>query len=295
MIVVRLQGGLGNQMFQYAFGKALEKLGDETVLFEATSFADDCLRDLALRVWRVDLPLLVEDELVRMPRRYGGQGYLSLLSCRAPLNKISERPLGFHPRYLRPRKYSLMAGYWQDERFFAAAADEVRAHFRPADSVTKETADVVRRIESTNAVAVHVRRTDYIGHPTLQVCDEQHQSRCLDQLLSEVTGVTAFVFSDDLKWCRQHLRPACPTHYVGHTTGATAHEDLWMMSRCRHHVIPNSSFSWWSAYLKEDPSGQTFAPATWYTDPTYLGHNVAPARWRKVPGRVEAIPLARAA
>lgn len=284
MIVVRLHGGLGNQMFQYAYGRALMGLGSGPVVYEATSYAEDRLRDFGLNVWSVDLPLLPAEKERALASRYGGLGRKGWLHGVRPLRKVAERPFGFDPRFLQVRDNTHLIGYWQDERFFESVGEEIRNHFKPAQPVTEKTARVVDQVVATNSVAVHVRRTDYLKHAEMQVCDAGYHRRCVEMLLAKHSGLEAYVFSDDLAWCRANLELPCPTHYVDHTTAATAHEDLWMMSRCRHQVIPNSSFSWWAAWLKLDPSGETFAPSPWFNNPERAGEGVACKNWRIVPG-----------
>lgn len=292
MIVVRLQGGLGNQMFQYAYGLSLQRRAAGDVVFDASSFASDRQRDLSLDAWSLDVPLLGAGEALRLPRRFGGRGWRLLLSGKRPLRKVSERPLGFHPRHLAPRDNSLLCGYWQDERFFAGVEEELRRLFRPTQRLADESRAIIERMESTNSVAVHVRRSDYLKDPTMRSCDAGYQARCVRRIAQSEMGVTAFVFSDDLAWCRENLRLPCPAHFVGHTAPERAYEDLWMMSRCRHHVIPNSTFGWWSAWLGEPNGGVAYAPRPWFTAAALRHVRVAPARWLSEPGEsAEAEPV----
>lgn len=278
MIVLRIHGGLGNQMFQYAYGRELVHRGYD-VVYDTSSYASDSLRDYELDVWRVEAPPAQQEALDLLPRRFGGKGWRVRFKGKRPLKKVSERPIGFHPRFLAPRDHAYLTGYWQGERFFASVADEIREAFRPAGEVCQETQDVVRRIEQTDAVAVHVRRTDYLTLSFTQVCGIDYYQRCVEELLSRHTGLEVFVFSDDLAWCEENLGFACPTHYVGHNSGPSAYEDLWLMSRCRRHVIPNSSFSWWGAWLKEDQAGEVYAPRPWFNDPKWNSSDVVPGRW----------------
>lgn len=278
MIAIRLQGGLGNQMFQYAYGRELVSRG-YGVVYEDSSFATDSLRDYELDVWRVDAPKLSAADRVLLPRRFEGQGWANWLQGKRPLRKLSERPLGFHQRFLTPPTHAYLTGYWQSERFFPRVRDELVDAFRPAKSVSEESRHVAALVETTNAVAIHVRRTDFLTLSAHQGCGVAYYERCVSDLLNHFAELEVFVFSDDLAWCEANLRFRCPTRFVGHNSGPTAYEDLWLMSRCRHHVIPNSTFSWWSAWLKTDPSGVTYAPAPWFNDPAAPGGDVTPDRW----------------
>ncbi|MEN0111130.1 MAG: alpha-1,2-fucosyltransferase [Planctomycetota bacterium] len=279
-------------MFQYAFGRALAARNDADVLFDDASYETDPLREYALDAWRVDPPRLPAADRDRRPRRHGGRGMANWMRGRVPLRLVKEKRFGYHPRFLRPGRATYLAGYWQSERFFASVADEVREAFQPRTPPSAATIEALRRIEAVESVAIHVRRTDYLTVPLLQSCDLGYYHRCLGELLSEKRGVEAFVFSDDLAWCREHLRLSCPMHFVGHTTASTAWEDLWMMSRCRHRVIPNSSFSWWSAWLCPQAEAITFAPKPWFNDPKCPGDDVAPARWRLRAGASRAAAAA---
>lgn len=163
--VVRLQGGLGNQMFQYAFGRALMRRTRHDVLFDDSSYDTDALRAYELGVWRVSVPKLPRSQRDRLPRRYGGHGAFAWSRLRRPLRPVTEKPMGFRPEFLDPRPATYLSGYWQSEAFFADAADEVRAAFRPTRPLSSATARVHERLDATNAVAIHVRRTDYLRLP----------------------------------------------------------------------------------------------------------------------------------
>lgn len=282
MIAIRLQGGLGNQMFQYAYGRELVHRGYE-VVYEDASFATDSLRDFELDVWRLQAPRLSSADRVLLPHRFDGQGWKNWLRGRRPLRKVSERPLGFHPRFFSPPSHAYLTGYWQSERFFPHVRDELVEAFRPTKALTAESQAVARQIEATNSIAIHVRRTDYLTLEFAQVCGLDYYERCVSELLSRHEGLEVFVFSDDLSWCEENLRWNCPMHFVGHNRGATAYEDLWLMSRCRRHVIPNSSFSWWAAWLKPDQQGEVYAPKPWSQDPKWDHTEVPATRWLSTP------------
>ena len=294
MIVIRLQGGLGNQMFQYAYGRELIARG-RPVVFEDGSFEGDPLRSYELDVWLTSVPLLPAATRPLIPRCFGGDGWRNRLRGKRPLRQIIEDPLGFQPGLLSPPDHSYLDGYWQSEKFFASVRDEIVSAFQPAKRLSAESIAVAWRIQNAvDSVAVHVRRTDYLKLAFMQVVDVGYYQRCVGELVARHAGIEAFVFSDDLAWCEKNLRLPCPTHFVGHNHGATAYEDLWLMSHCRRHVIPNSSFSWWAAWLKKDQAGEVYAPRPWFNDPRMNSPDILPDRWIATPG-VAAEPIRRAA
>lgn len=284
MIVVRLQGGLGNQMFQYAYGRELTARGHR-VMYDISSYETDSLRGYALNVWRIDAAIAPSSLGERLPQRYGGRGWRGWIAGAPPLRHVRERPMGFRLRFLAPPDNTYLDGYWQSERFFPSIRDELLQAFQPAAPVSGASRTLADRLEHTNAVAIHVRRGDYLSLGFMQVCDTDYYRHAVDDLLARYEGVEAFVFSDDPAWCQANLRFACPTHHVTHTTEQTAHEDLWLISRCRWHVIANSSFSWWGAWLKQDPTGEVYAPPVWSHDPKINSPDIVADRWRTLPNR----------
>lgn len=283
MLVIRVQGGLGNQMFQYALGRYFAQRDNAEVVYDISSYRQDQLRDYELPVWRIQPRLMDEADQVLLPGRYGGLGWKGRLFGKQPLKRVKEKPFGFHPKYLQPQRHAYYDGYWQSEKFFPGLRNELVAAFQPTQSIGRRTAEVAGQIESTNAVALHVRRTDYLKITAMQSCGLDYYEDCMAELLERHTGLEVFVFSDDLAWCEENLSFNCPMHFIGHNSAAKAHEDLWLMSLCRRHVIPNSTFSWWSAWLKQDQEGEVYAPSPWFNDPKLDGSHLAPEHWLNRP------------
>lgn len=278
MNVVRLQGGLGNQMFQYAFGLALARTSPDELLYDTSSYDSDSHRSPALHFWRTDPPLLRAEHLPLLPRRFGGAGLWGLLSGRRPLALVRERRCRFDAKYLAPRRHTYFQGYWQSEKYFTGLRPTLLESFQPIAEVGRDATAWARRIEQTRSLAVHVRRTDYVHLPMMQVCSTDYYEQAVQRLVSRFAGIEAFVFSDDLPWCRHNLALPCPTRYVA--VGAAApHIDLWLMTLCKHHVIANSTYSWWGAWLKQTSGGETIAPCPWFADKKLQGSDVVPDAW----------------
>ncbi len=278
MIVIRLMGGLGNQMHQFAYGTYLQHVQNREVVYGTASFASDPLRDFALSVWNIDPEFVTPKIRQRCPRKVGGKGWKNYLWGSKPLAMVRQRPWQFHARYHALPSDAFCEGYWQGEPFFPGIRDRLLDCFQPAGVLSSSTRELTKRVEATTSVAIHVRRTDFLTIPFMQVCTVDYYRAAIGQLQATTPGLELFVFSDDIAWCREHLQFASPTHYIDRD--APAHEDLWLMSRCAHHVIPNSSFGWWGAWLSQR-GGQVFAPDPWFADPKLGGGDIVPMHWNR--------------
>lgn len=281
MIVARIMGGLGNQMFQYAFGLYLAEKHRTELWLDGSSFDGDRLRSYMLDRWRITATEAPAAVRALIPRRR--RWYRDLFAGRRSLRRVNEKPFGFQRRYLATPNASYLDGYWQSEQFFPGMKARLQTEFQPARSVSAATHAAARKIDGCEAASLHVRRTDYLQLSYAGPCPADYYRRSVTELLSRHAELHLFVFSDDMAWCREQLRFPCPTTFVDHNDGSRAHEDIWLMSRCRHHVIANSTFSWWGAWLREDESGDVYAPRTWFTDPTMDSSSIIPASWRRLP------------
>jgi hypothetical protein len=190
---------------------------------------------------------------------------------------------GFHSDAAVPRDNTLFVGYWQSEKYFADITEELREELTPTTPVEGQNAVYAATIRDCNAVSLHVRRGDYASN---QQTNTVHGLAPLAyysgavRLIRERFGDTRFfVFSDDLTWCRESLPLDSTTVYVQGNDGDRAFEDLRLMSLCRHHVIANSSFSWWGAWLNPNPNKVVIAPKHWFADPTIDTTDMLPAGW----------------
>lgn len=279
MVVSTLIGGLGNQMFQYAAGRALA-LRNGTQL-------------------RLDLGWLENQPALVTPRRYE----LDCFHVQAELCSIyprtrrerarelvrlsprvwREEVFRFDPRVLELPDNVRLIGYWVDERYFLDAAAQIRDDFRFRYRPDERSAELAEEIRGSRmAVSVHVRRGDYVSDErtaTLHgVLPHDYYTAAVRRIQSIVANPRFYVFSDDPDWCRSNLELGAPTVYVSHNQGH-GWEDLRLMSRCAHHVIANSSFSWWGAWLNPRPDKIVIAPRRWIADDSYDTSHVVPPEW----------------
>jgi hypothetical protein len=277
MITVRLMGGLGNQMFQYAAGRALSLRRGVDLRLDLGWFGNQPARDTP-RSYELDAfvgPQATRKQPValREPHTHAGFALLRLhrLLGREP-DVLRQRGTGFDARVLSAPDGSHLVGFWTSERYFADAADAIRDDFTLVASLDAWNAQLAQEIgERTGAVSVHVRRGDYVSNPHAHrfhgLLGLDYYRSAVRILQERVGDVHLYVFSDDPDWCAEHLQLGVPTTVVRGNAGASATEDLVLMSRCAHHVIANSTFSWWGAWLDGRPGSVVVAPQRWAVDP----------------------------
>lgn len=294
MIGVRLMGGLGNQMFQYAIARELANLHHTDVVMDQIFFEN---------IAEVDTPRYYELDCFKLQANFldlnkrpvenpevayqGKRGRLRQLQHQLAGNSwhiYREPHHNFDPNALKQPNKTYLIGYWQTEKYFADIRPTILADFSFRDEPTRKNQQLLKAIAQSPSVSIHVRRGDYISNPNANkfhgTKDTAYYQTALQAVLKKVKNPHLFVFSDDPEWCKQNLRFKQPTTYVeGNKKG---YEDMRLMMHCDHNIIANSSFSWWAAWLNTNPEKIVVAPKQWFNDPTVNVGDVLPKSWLKV-------------
>ncbi|HVN40475.1 MAG TPA: alpha-1,2-fucosyltransferase [Myxococcota bacterium] len=287
MIVTRISGGLGNQMFQYAAGRRLALARATGLLLDLSPLDDPRVatpRCYELHAFPIRAAIASAAELEAIaPRRDSLAARIARRACGARRSAATERHFHFDPEVLDLPDGSCLHGYWQSERYFADVADDVRRELTVERPATGRNAELLERIDACNAVSVHVRRGDYVSLPPVRathgVCPLDYYERAARTLAERVADPVFFVFSDDPDWVRDHLRLDGEMVQVDHNRPEAGSEDMRLMSRCAHHVIANSTFSWWGAWLDPRPEKIVVAPRRWFEDGDRDTSDLVPAGW----------------
>lgn len=291
MKIVNILGGLGNQMFQYAFAVTLQqKFPDERVLIDPSGFKGYPLHNgyELKRIFNATIPeaTVKEQMSVFYPLRNYRMWQIGtrILPRRKTVIRESE-DMGYDANILRADKSAYYLGYWQTEKYFKDIREQIIDAFKfpelPSDSPNIEVLD---KISSKNAVSLHVRRGDYVKIGNTQgICTLDYYKKAL-KLMTEKTPPTIFVvFSDDIKWCKENIQDllgGVSAIYVDWNKGEDSFRDMQFMSLCKHNIIANSSFSWWGAWLNQNPDKVVIAPSRWMNG---LGwSDIIPENWYKV-------------
>lgn len=290
MIIVQLLGGLGNQMFQYALGRRLSIDRQTTLKLDTSSFQRDTLRKFHLNHFEIHAEIATTDESLRFSSQRIDQRLKRLTEklTRPYFDRrlVYERTPAFDPHILRVKNDVYLRGYWQNEQYFAPIQSEIRSEFTLRTSPPAASLELVRRMADVNSVSLHIRRGDYASNPITNqhhgLLPLRYYEAAVDLIASKVSRPHFYVFSDDLDWANDHLRLGFETIFVDINGADQAHEDLRLMSMCHHHIIANSSFSWWGAWLSQYPDQCVIAPSKWLADPVINACYTLPSRWQRL-------------
>jgi len=191
----------------------------------------------------------------------------------------------YDPRFEMLRQPVYLIGYWQSERYFAEHRTPLLADLTLHETLSDSLQHWVSLVTSCESVALHIRRGDYVSNPAARqfhgLCDPAYYQRAMQELMRAHPKSEVFVFSDEPEWVKANFKLDAPMHVVDAHHAEQAHLDLEIMRHCRHHVLANSSFSWWGAWLGQHPEQKVFAPVRWFADPSVNTSDVIPSRWAR--------------
>ncbi|CAM3951938.1 alpha-1,2-fucosyltransferase [Smaragdicoccus niigatensis] len=285
-VVVTLAGGLGNQLFQTAYAKNLEARGHRVTL-DGTVVR--WTRGLHIDPQICGLKILNATPPAPVPGRLAATVLRRALATRlrfGPDGRIvrTQRTLEFDEQYLNlnsPGRYRV-EGYWQCERYFSDVGQTVRKVFLDmlGRHVSYNGLSRLPAMADPSSISLHVRRGDYVTANFIDPLALEYYERALEELA--VPSPRIFVFSDDLDWATRELGRICDVIPVEPDWTSHPGGEIFLMSQCSHHIIANSSFSWWGAWLDGRTSSRVVAPRQWFSLETYSARDIVPDRWTKV-------------
>lgn len=287
MIVVKLQGGLGNQMFQYAMGKAMAKLHDSPFELDVDFLLDRTpnkasgfvFRDYDLDVFSITPRIAPSGQ----ERRYSHQGFLDKIISGFKTKKVYKEPF-FHFDHnalsVQPDVY--LDGYWQSPKYFASVEKELREDFKFVHEVEPQSKKLYEDILQTDAVCVNVRRADFLTNSYHGVCGMNYFEPAIHHLASSLSNPKLFIFSDDPQWCQDNFKSKFSMEVVDHThKGFKFSNQLQLMAACKHFIIPNSTFAWWAVWLSNKKESKIIAPTQWFADAAIDTRDLVLEHWMK--------------
>lgn len=278
MKIVKIIGGLGNQMFQYALLVALRETFHEEVLMDVSTFNTYKLHNgfELERVFQISARRASEQEtrkLTRFTCNYKLSRIYRKLLPNKRTEKVESRRCRFDPTVLTDDRDLYYEGIWQNHRYFDAFKKIIRREFQLRVPLDERNASQAEHFGRTLTVSLHIRRGDYLKHKNYRgLCGIDYYKKAIGHVHGKYghEAVEFAVFSNDMSWCSQHIVPllqGCPITLVDWNKGKDSYKDMCLMSACRVNIIANSSFSWWAAYLNGHIDKEVIAPKVWTNMP----------------------------
>ena len=198
---------------------------------------------------------------------------------------VKEQTINFRPEILTLRDDAYLDGYWQSEKYFSDIQDVIRKEFTVKNKPDPINESYLGEIKDCESVSVHVRRGDYVSNPTTNQVHGflglEYYQKAMNTMLEKIDTPHFFVFSDDPEWAEKNLTTDAPTTYVKHN-GTKNYEDMRLMNTCKHHIIANSSFSWWGAWLASNENKIVIGPSRWFRNKDYNDLDRMPENWLRI-------------
>ncbi|MBB5635646.1 hypothetical protein HDE68_001534 [Pedobacter cryoconitis] len=285
MKIIRFTGGLGNQMFQYACYKALTKKFNN-VTADISSYENGTVHN------GYELDHIFELKINKVSPMTGGiydiynrkwiyKKIRKIFNLKR-FQKEEQKHFTFDPDIFLSPKSRYYSGFWQNEGYFIDIADEIRKDFKFKSLTDEKNIKALEEIKQTNSVGVHIRRGDYVNHPTFGgVCEKEYYQEAIQLIKTKTDSTKFFIFSNDIDWCTENL-DITNSEFISWNAGTHSYIDMQLMSACKHNIIANSSFSWWAAWLNENPDKIIIGPEKWLQGGQDDTSTVLPRDWIRI-------------
>lgn len=296
MIVIRVQGGLGNQLFQYALALSLKKKKNTKVLLDITFYENSFIPNGATKrhfildnfnikdiEYTTDRNLVLKNSFTQKIRRLYERKFLPYYKN----TYVVEKDSGFDPFIFEVKTTAYLDGYWQSYKYFENIEKELRSNLMLTTKLSSDSDVLLSEIKKQqNSISLHIRRGDYVTK-----YNNLYYQISLDYYINSINFIKSklandcikiYVFSDDIEWCKQNIKINNP-HYFISNNQKEDFEDLILMSNCSHNIIANSTYSWWAAWLNSNKNKIVVCPKRWFNDSNNNFNNtIYPTSWNKL-------------
>lgn len=283
MIIVKTYGGIGNQLFQYAAGRALSLRKKTTLLLDQSSFINNFEREAVefnkIFSMKDNVKTFDKSLFLRIFK------YLSLMSGIKYIKPsfIAHEP---HPNYWdgiqKVSKNCFLDGYWQSYKYFQDFETIIRDDLKFCDEIINKNKSIVEEISTNLSVSVHIRRGDFLKNEKHGTLENKYYDEAISFILKLNPNVFFYIFTDDPTWVKKEFIINNPNKFIN--TGCD-YSDLYLMSKCAHNIIANSTYSWWAAWLNSNHDKLVISPSKWLSRPNYIKNydqfisDLIPNRW----------------
>ena len=298
MIIIKLKGGIGNQMFQYAFGRRIALENDIKLKFDITNFKDDRVyrNKYNLGCFNVVGNIAIEKDLrkarIFTSKSYFGKFIRLLYRIKPYYNRyiINEKKFFLYDqKVMIKKKNGYYNGYWQNEKYFKNIEDIIRQEFSFKNVLNHDNLIISEKIINSNSIAVHIRnygktydeKASKRDLKNFGIMKMSYYQNALQYLENKINNFKIFIFSDDINWVKNKFDFKFDNIFYVDNEGKD-YEQLQLMSFCKHQIISNSTFSWWAAWLNNNPDKVVIAPKNWFPNADTDTSELIPKEWLKI-------------
>ena len=287
MIITHLIGGLGNQLFQYAMARRIAYKNNITLKLDISDFETYKLREFKLDKFNIVAEIATEKEIRRFKKnRYKIFSKLfSMYNSVLPLSSrsyIKERYFYYDPEITKIFDNVYLEGHWPSEKYFLDIKEILFKELTLKYKMVAYRKDLKNQIRKTESVSIHIRRGDYVSNPVVNqvhgTCSQEYYNKSVKMITDKIVDPHFYIFSDDPVWVKENFKIPC-TSTIVKNDNQRDYEDLILMSNCKNHIIANSSFSWWGAWLNPREDKIVISPAKWYHGADYDTRDLLPNSW----------------
>lgn len=290
MIVAKLIGGLGNQLFQYAAARSLSLHKHTGLQLDLSGFgetdANTIARSYQLDSFSIDTPFITEQERLKKTRFSFPARIRNRILPYYKKRFYNEQFFHFDPFFFSASSTTTLVGYWQSEKYFKPFAGIIRNDLKFNNKIREKYSQTAANLQNENSVSIHIRRGDYVNNPETKrmhgTCSIGYYSKAVEEIRSRVGDPELFVFSDDIDWVKNNFSLPYKMTVMEQPADAIPAEDMYLMSLCSHNIIANSSFSWWAAWLNNNDKKIVVAPARWFDEFKADTKDIYPEGWIKI-------------
>lgn len=285
MIIIKLYGGLGNQMFQYAFGRKISIANNRALKLDIKEYKIKQNRSFALKPFNIKADIATAKDIDRYIKRNKiiKKIYKTLDSFR-PINTkkiITEPHFHFSPDAINAGADVYIDGHWQSEKYFKDIKDIIKNEFKLKKPIDSKYKNILNAVHSAESVSIHFRKTDYASSKHLRIyhgLNLNYYQAAISLIKEKISNPIFFIFSDDIEWVKNNIPLPSSSVFVSRKN-LKDYEELIFMSNCKHNIIANSTFSWWGAWLNRNPEKQIIAPKKWFKDTNINIKDLIPKSW----------------
>ncbi len=272
MIISKISSGLGNQLFQYSIGRQLSLLKNAPLKLDISFFETQNLRNYRLDNYNIEGGVATEEEILSFTNIYRERSLKAFIKRKIQNSAAKhKKPLfyekewwNYEPSLLKAGPNVYIRGYWQHYKYFENLNPSIFSELKLKESLEADIINLVAEINNnTSSISVHIRRGDYVSNSAnhlMNILPKEYYLKGFSFLKRKIKNPVFYFFSDDLNWVKDNFKMDAPSIFVD---AQKDYLELDIMSKCSHNIIANSTFSWWAAFLNQNPKKIVVSPKHW--------------------------------